>query len=117
EAMDALIAQHGLSGRAAADVEAHLAQDIAREGPVDEGKAAAMGGGLSGAVRGPAADIAAGGLTFGAGMLTGAVLGALGGAGLARAFNVARGQTDETIRFDDAFIERLLTNAILAYPA
>ena len=117
EAMDALIAAHGLDGRAAADVETLLGHDIAREGPVDEGKAAAMGGVLSGAMTGLAADLAAGGLTFGAGMLTGAVLGALGGAGIARAFNVARGQTDETIRFDDAFIERLVKNAMLRYLA
>jgi hypothetical protein len=46
-------------------------------------------------------------------MLTGAVLGALGGAGIARAFNVARGQTDETIRFDDAFIVRLCADVLL----
>jgi len=117
EAMDSLIELHGLTGRAAADVEAGLADDIAREGPMDEGKAAAMGGVLSGAMTGLAADLAAGGLTFGAGMLTGAVLGALGGAGIARAFNVARGQTDETIRFDDAFIIRLATNAMLRYLA
>ncbi len=117
EAMQVLIAEHGLSGRAAAEVEAHLAQDIARDGPVDEGKAAAMGGVLSGAMTGLAADLAAGGLTFGAGMLTGAVLGALGGAGIARAFNVARGQTDETIRFDDAFIVRLCADVLLRYLA
>ena len=117
DAMDALIAEYGLSGRAAADVEATLTRDIAREGPVDEGKAAAMGGVLSGAMTGLAADLAAGGLTFGAGMLTGAVLGALGGAGIARAFNVARGQTDETIRFDEAFLERLATSAMLRYLA
>ena len=117
EAMDALIAEHGLTGRAAAEVESRLADDIAREGPVDEGKAAAMGGVLSGAMTGLAADLAAGGLTFGAGMLTGAVLGALGGAGIARAFNVARGQTDDTIRFDDAFVQRLATNAMLRYLA
>ena len=117
EAMDALIAAHGLDGRAAVDVEALLAHDIAREGPVDEGKAAAMGGVLSGAMTGLAADLASGGLTFGAGMLTGAVLGALGGAGIARAFNVARGQTDETIRFDDAFLERIVRSAMLRYLA
>ena len=117
EAMQTLIATYNLSGRAAAEVEAHLAQDIAREGPVDEGKAAAMGGVLSGAMTGLAADLAAGGLTFGAGMLTGAVLGALGGAGIARAFNVARGQTDETIRFDDAFIVRLCADVLLRYLA
>ena len=117
EAMEMLIAEYDLSGRAAADVEAHLARDIAHEGPVDEGKAAAMGGVLSGAMTGLAADLAAGGLTFGAGMLTGAVLGALGGAGIARAFNVARGQTDETIRFDDAFVERLVADVLLRYLA
>jgi hypothetical protein len=50
-------------------------------------------------------------------MLTGAVLGALGGAGIARAFNVARGQTDETIRFDDAFVARLCADALLRYLA
>ena len=76
-----------------------------------------MGGVLSGAVTGLAADLAAGGLTFGAGMLTGAVLGALGGAGIARAFNVARGQTDETIRWDDAFLGRLVMLVLIRYLA
>ena len=116
-AMDALIAIHGLSGRAAADVEARFEHDLTREGPLDEGKAAAMGGVLSGAATGLAADLAAGGLTLGAGMLTGAVLGALGGAGVARAVNVARGQTDETVRWDDAFLERLVVQSLLRYLA
>ncbi len=116
-ALDQLIAIHGLTGRAAADVEARFEQDLARDGPVDEGKAAAMGGVLSGAVTGLAADLAAGGLTFGAGMLTGAVLGALGGAGVARAVNVVRGQTDETVRWDGAFLERMVTQALLRYLA
>jgi hypothetical protein len=116
-ATDALIAIHGLSGHAVADIEARVEQDLAHEGPVDEGKAAAMGGVLSGAVTGLAADLAAGGLTFGAGMLTGALLGALGGAGVARAVNVARGQTDDTLRWDDAFLERLAVAALLRYLA
>jgi hypothetical protein len=116
-AVDAVIVEYGLTGRAAADVEASLADGIAREGPLDEIKAAGVGGVISGAMTGLAADLAAGGLTFGAGMLTGAVLGALGGAGLARAFNVRRGQTEESIRFDDAFIERLAINAMLRYLA
>jgi hypothetical protein len=116
-AMDRLLAIHGLSGRAGAEVVAKIDEDIAHEGPLDEGKAAAMGGVVSGALTGLAADLAAGGLTFGAGMLTGAVLGALGGAGVARAFNVARGQTDETIRWDDAFLVRLAALALLRYLA
>lgn len=116
-AMDELIAIHGLTGRAAADVEARFEKDIARDGPMDEGKAAAMGGVLSGAAAGLAADLAAGGLTFGAGMLTGAVLGALGGAGVARAVNVSRGQTDDTLRFDAEFLERLVELVLLRYLA
>jgi hypothetical protein len=117
EAMDKLIAIHGLSGSAAAEVEAALTESIARDGALDEGKAAAVGGVLSGAMTGLAADLAAGGLTFGAGMLTGAVLGALGGAGLARAVNVARGQTDDTLRFDDRFVVGLVERAMLRYLA
>jgi hypothetical protein len=116
-AMDVLIAIHGLSGRAMAEVEARVERDLARDGPVDEGRAAAMGGVLSGAVTGLAADLAAGGLTFGAGMLTGALLGALGGAGVARAVNVARGQTDDTLRWDDTFLDRLVAASLLRYLA
>ncbi len=116
-AMDELITIHALAGRAAADVEARFERDMAREGPVDERKAAAMGGVLSGAAAGLAADLAAGGLTFGAGMLTGALLGALGGAGVARAVNVARGQTDDTLRFDTAFVLRLVEVVLLRYLA
>ncbi len=116
-AMDELIELHGLSGRAAAHVEARFEKDIARDGPVDEGKAAAMGGVASGFAAGLVADLAAGGLTFGAGALTGALLGALGGAGVARAVNVVRGQTDDTLRFDAAFVEGLVQVVILRYLA
>ncbi len=49
-------------------------------------------------------------------MLTGALLGALGGAGVARAVNVARGQTDDTLRWDDAFLERLVGRVAAALP-
>ena len=116
-ATDEVIVLYGLAGRAAAEVEAHIEADIAREGPLDEGKAAAMGGVVSGALTGLAADLAAGGLTFGVGMLTGAVVGALGGAGFARALNVARGQSEDVVRWDDAFIERLIVQALLRYLA
>jgi hypothetical protein len=116
-AMAQVIALYGLSGRAAGDVDAWVAEDLAREGPVGEAKAAAVGGIVSGAVTGLAADLAAGGLTFGAGMLTGALIGALGGAGVARALNVARGQSDDAVRWDDAFLERLVVSALLRYLA
>ena len=116
-ATDEVIAGYGLDGRAAVAVEALVERDIVRQGPLDEGKAAAMGGVLSGAATGLAADLAAGGLTFGAGLLTGALVGALGGAGFARAFNVARGQTEDVVMWDDAFVERLVVDALLRYLA
>ncbi|MEO8752926.1 MAG: DUF3482 domain-containing protein, partial [Casimicrobiaceae bacterium] len=92
--MDCLIGLYEIDGRAAAELDARVAGDIAVDRRVDEGKAAAVGGVLSGAVTGLAADLAAGGLTFGAGMLVGALLGALSGAGLARGVNIVRGKTD-----------------------
>ena len=45
------------------------------------------------------------------------MLGALGGAGVARALNVARGQTDDAVRWDDAFLERLVVSMLLRYLA
>ena len=112
-----LIAVHGLEGRAAAEVLARLAGDVRTDAPVDEGKAAVMGGLVSGALTGLGADLASGGLTFGAGMLAGAVLGALGAAGVARGVNVARGKTEATVRWDDAFLDGLVTSALLRYLA
>ncbi len=116
-ATDGLIGIHGLEGRAAAEVEARLATDMANDRPVAEGKAAAVGGIVSGAMTGLAADLAAGGLTLGAGLLTGAILGALGGAGVARVVNVVRGRTEEAVRWDDAFLDRLATASLLRYLA
>jgi hypothetical protein len=116
-AMDRLIAVYGLDGRAAAEVEARVASHVVTDGRVDEGKAAAMGGIVSGALTGLAADLAVGGLSFGAGMLTGAVLGALGGAGIARGVNVARGRTDDALRWDDAFLNDLAATLLLRYLA
>lgn len=115
--MDRLIGVYGLEGRAAAEVEARVAANVVTDVRVDEGKAAAMGGIVSGAVTGLAADIASGGLTFGAGMLTGAVLGALGGAGIARGVNVARGRTEDAVRWEDDFLHELLATLLLRYLA
>jgi hypothetical protein len=114
---DRLIALHGLAGQAREDVIARLAAGASLDAPLSEGKAAIMGGVLSGALTGLAADLAAGGLSFGAGMLTGAALGALGGAGIARGMNVARGRQGAVLRWDDAFLTGLVGSALLRYLA
>ena len=114
---DQLIAIHMLEGRAAGEVQARLASDVRTDIPMDEGKAAVMGGVVTGALSGLAADLAAGGLTLGAGLLAGAVLGALGGVGVARGVNVARGRTESTARWDNAFLDGLVVSALLRYLA
>ena len=114
---DRLIAIHALEGRAAGEVLSRLGSDVRTDAPMDEGKAAVMGGVVTGTLSGLAADLAAGGLTLGAGMLAGAVLGALGGAGVARGVNVARGKTEATVRWQDTFLDGLVTSALLRYLA
>ena len=114
---DQLIAIHGLDGHAKGDVLARLAAGVTLDAPMSEGKAALMGGAVSGALTGLVADLAAGGLTFGAGMLTGAVLGALGGVGVARGMNLARGKSGTTLRWDNAFLSGLVASALLRYLA
>ena len=114
---DRLIAIHHLDGRAAAQVMARLAADVTTDSPVDERKAAVIGGFVSGALTGLAADLASGGLTFGAGLLAGGVMGAVGAAGLARGVNLVRGKTEATLRWSDEFVAALAPAAVLRYLA
>jgi ElaB/YqjD/DUF883 family membrane-anchored ribosome-binding protein/predicted GTPase len=107
ESTERLIAIHGLAGHAAEEVRERLVAHVRMQGPMHQGKAAALGGVLSGALSGLAADLAAGGLSFGAGTLLGALAGAAGGAGLARGVNVLRGHSDARVRWDDELLDGL----------
>ena len=115
--MDQLIAIHRLDGRAAAEMMTRLAANVTADAPVDERKAAVIGGFVSGALTGLAADIASGGLTFGAGLLAGGIVGAVGAAGVARGFNLVRGKTESTLRWSDEFVAALVPEAVLRYLA
>ncbi|MFE5670954.1 DUF3482 domain-containing protein [Agromyces sp. NPDC056523] len=115
--MDRLIAIHELDGRAAEEVLERVADDVHVDAPLDEGRTAAVSGVVSGALTGLGADLAAGGLTFGAGMVAGAIIGALGGAGVARGVNLVRGRNDSTLRWEEAFLDGLVTSALLRYLA
>ncbi|MEO8542699.1 MAG: DUF3482 domain-containing protein [Betaproteobacteria bacterium] len=115
--MQQLIAIHGLEGKAAAEVIKQVERDVRVDAPLHEGKAALMGGAVSGALSGVAADIATGGLSLGAGMLTGAVLGAFGGVGIARGFNTLRHKSQTLIRWDGAFLQQQVHTALLRYLA
>jgi hypothetical protein len=117
DSTEALIAINGLEGRATGDILERVAASVTTEAPTDERKAAMLGGIVSGALSGLIADLAAGGLTLGAGMIAGGVLGALGGAGIERGYNIARGRTDSVVRWSDEFLTGLVEEALLRYLA
>jgi len=116
-ATDGLIALHGLAGSAAVEIRSRVAQDFVVDAAADAGKAGVIGAAVSGALGGLVADLAAGGLTFGAGALVGGILGAAGARGLARAYNLMRGTETSTVRWNDAVLTRFVTAAAMHYLA
>ena len=114
---DELIALHGLSGRAAREVLKRMKQDYTESAPARENVATVLGGIISGAAGGLAADLAAGGLTLGGGMLVGSVLGAFGAKSAARGYNMARGEESNAVRWSDDFLLGLTRSALLRYLA
>ena len=117
ENTDRLIALHGLSGRAREGILARLAGQFEVDRPVDIATTGAVGGVVSGALGGLAADLASGGLTFGAGALIGGIVGALGAGGVARAYNQARGAQDGHMRWSADFLTQRFSAALLRYLA
>ena len=114
---DRMIALHGLGGHASAEILTRLAKHYALRERLSEGKAAALGGMVTGALAGLKADLATGGMSFGAGLLVGGVLGALGAAGLARGYNLVRGAGVTTVTWTDEVLDDLAISALLAYLA
>jgi len=112
-----LVRLHGLSGTATEEVLQRLGQPFSVRRPADADKASVIGGLVSGALGGLAADLGAGGLTFGAGALIGGVLGAFGARGIATAYNLARGSQDGTVRWSPEFLESRFAAALMRYLA
>jgi hypothetical protein len=116
-ATERLIALHGLEGGAAQAVLERMQDNFAVPEQLDEGRAALFGSIVTGALTGLKADLAAGGLTFGAGMLVGGVVGGLAGAGLARGVNVLRGAERPAARWSEEFLDGLVRSSVLRYLA
>ncbi|MCO5123306.1 MAG: GTPase domain-containing protein [Rhizobacter sp.] len=114
---DQLIKLHGLDGEATQTVLLRLAENFAVREPLSEGKAAVLGGLVTGALAGLKADIATGGLTLGGGLLAGGVIGALSAAGLARGFNLVRGVDKPTLAWSSEVLDGLVHSALLGYLA
>jgi hypothetical protein len=117
ESTDRLIALHGLDGSATQTVLARLRENFSTLQKLDEGRAALWSSLVTGALTGLKADLAAGGLTFGAGMLVGGVLGGLAGAGAARGYNKVTGRDRSIVRFAPEFLDGLGRSAVLRYLA
>ncbi|HSW27650.1 MAG TPA: GTPase domain-containing protein [Burkholderiaceae bacterium] len=112
-----LLVLHGLEGKAQGEILARVAAQFEVRERVHEGKAAVLGGLLSGALAGLKADLATGGLTLGGGALAGGLLGALGGAGLARGINVMRGGGPPWVGWSVEAMGPMVEAALLRYLA
>ena len=78
ESTDELIRLHGLAGNARAEILRRVGGEFDVQAAAEPAGAGVLGAIVSGALGGLAADLAAGGLTFGAGALIGGLLGAAG---------------------------------------
>lgn len=113
-----LLKLHGLEGDVAEEIERQLdAFDVEGDDSLDPERSALVGGVVSGALGGLAADLLAGGLTLGGGMIAGAILGALGGAGLAHGYDLVKGDKLPEVAWSPAFLDRLLRQCLLRYLA
>ena len=114
---DRLIQLHGLDGHAADTVLERMRAHFAIQERVDETRAALWGSVITGALAGLKADVVAGGLTFGAGMLVGGVIGGLTGAGVARGMNRVAGADQPEVRWSADFLNALARSSVLRYLA
>ncbi|MEP7057862.1 MAG: GTPase domain-containing protein [Caldimonas sp.] len=115
EATSALIRLHRLDGASEAEILEAVQVELHQK--VDAGWAAIWGGAVSGALAGLSADVLAGGLTFGGGLLAGGVLGALGAAGLAHGVNKVRGTDRSWLAWNGDALQQILEAQLLRYLA
>ncbi|MCO5100514.1 MAG: 50S ribosome-binding GTPase [Burkholderiaceae bacterium] len=116
-ATDRLIGLHGLGGRASAEIIERLSEHYRVSTRLPEGRAAVLGGVLTGALAGLKADLATGGFSFGAGILGGSLLGAMGAFGLARGYNLVRGGPTPAVAWSDAVLDESTAAVLLSYLA
>jgi hypothetical protein len=117
EVTDRLIRLHGLDGAATGAVLERMRTRFASPGKLDEGRAAIWGSVVTGALTGLKADIAAGGLTLGAGLLVGGLIGGLAGVGVARGLNRLSGADEPAVGWSGEFLDGLVRSAVLRYLA
>ena len=103
---DKLIVINRLNGQAAAEIMNMANTKLVTDKPLDGGALTVLGSVMSGVLTGLAADLLAGGLTLGTGALVGGVLGATGGAVLAKGYNIISNKEKKVVGWStDALIE------------
>jgi predicted lipid-binding transport protein (Tim44 family) len=112
-----LVALHGLTGTASGDILQQVDSGFSTRHAPDADKAGLWGGLVSGALGGLAADVAAGGLTFGAGAVLGGIAGALGARKLTQRYKEERGLVGSTVRWSDEFLDTRMAAAVARYLA
>jgi hypothetical protein len=119
ELMERLIDKHGLTGTSASTIEQNIQDFEVRGGEagLDERSGALIGGAISGALGGLAADALSGGLSLGGGMIAGGILGALGGAALGAGYRIVRGDQAPAVTWSVPFLDRLCRQVLLRYLA
>lgn len=96
--MDELIRLHSLEGRSSQQLNKAAGDSFSTPEKVNESLWTAVGGALTGAVGGIAAELKTGGLLLGGGALAGILIGGAGSYLLARGFNLTRGD-DHSVRW------------------
>jgi hypothetical protein len=117
EATARLVSLHGLTGSASEELLQQLGSGFSVQRETDPDKAGLLGGLVTGALSGLAADLATGGLTFGAGALLGGIAGAIGARKLTQRYNAERGVTGSDVRWSEPFLDERLAAAMLRYLA
>jgi hypothetical protein len=118
ELVDALVAVHGLDGHSRITLQERLEHFVVvRDEWLTTGRGALLGGAVTGALGGLAADVALGGLSFGGGAILGALLGAMGGAGLAAGYRLVQSDRQPGVSWAPAFLDDLCRQTVLRYLA
>jgi hypothetical protein len=118
ELVDGLVAAHGIEGRSRVTLQEQLdAFVVVGEQWLTPARGAVVGGAVTGALGGLAADAAVAGLSFGGGAVLGAMIGALGGAGLAAGYRLVVSEREPAVSWSPAFLSDLVQQTVLRYLA
>ena len=114
---DKLIAINRLEGVAASEILNIANMKLVTDKPVDGGTLSVIGSVMSGVLTGLAADLLSGGLTLGTGALVGGVLGATGGAVLAKGYNVASNKDKKVVGWSADALAEAFEKSLMLYLA